>query len=132
MRSEGFYANEKNPLTSAGIEPATFRFVAQHLNHCATLPRSATDNLQAKKACAKYRNENSTLFGFDRLILQLIIGLCNSITDIKRLGMTLTNQSYVYAYGDSERLCYHPALKPCLIAYCPSKHRTIGLPVPVV
>ena len=26
----------KNPLTSAGIEPATFRFVAQHLNHCAT------------------------------------------------------------------------------------------------
>ena len=28
MRSEG--------MTLAGIEPATFRFVAQHLNHCAT------------------------------------------------------------------------------------------------
>ena len=26
----------KNPLTPAGIEPATFRFVAQHLDHCAT------------------------------------------------------------------------------------------------
>jgi len=26
----------KNPVTLAGIEPATFRFVAQHLNHCAT------------------------------------------------------------------------------------------------
>jgi len=26
----------KNPLTLAGIEPATFQFVAQHLNHCAT------------------------------------------------------------------------------------------------
>ena len=26
----------KNPLTLAGIEPATFRFVAQYLNHCAT------------------------------------------------------------------------------------------------
>jgi len=25
----------KNPLTLVGIEPATFRFVAQHLNHCA-------------------------------------------------------------------------------------------------
>ena len=24
----------KNPLTPDGIEPATFRFVAQHLNHC--------------------------------------------------------------------------------------------------
>jgi len=30
----------KNPLTLAGIEPATFRFVAEHLNHCATaVPR---------------------------------------------------------------------------------------------
>jgi hypothetical protein len=25
----------KNPLTPAGIEPATFQFLAQHLNHCA-------------------------------------------------------------------------------------------------
>ena len=35
VRSEGFYVNE-NSLTPAGIEPATFRFVARHLNHCAT------------------------------------------------------------------------------------------------
>ena len=26
----------KNPVTPAGIESAIFRFVAQHLNHCAT------------------------------------------------------------------------------------------------
>jgi len=26
----------ENPLTPAGIEPATYSFVAQHLNHCAT------------------------------------------------------------------------------------------------
>jgi hypothetical protein len=25
-----------NPLTQPGIEPATFRLAAQHLNHCAT------------------------------------------------------------------------------------------------
>ena len=33
----------KNPLTPAGIEPATFRFVAQHLNHCATAARRGPD-----------------------------------------------------------------------------------------
>ena len=26
----------KNPMIPAGIEPAAFRFVAQHLKHCAT------------------------------------------------------------------------------------------------
>jgi len=26
----------KTPLTPAGIEPATFRFIARHLNHCTT------------------------------------------------------------------------------------------------
>ena len=30
MRSEGFL------VTTAGIEPATFRFISQHFNHCAT------------------------------------------------------------------------------------------------
>jgi len=33
----------KNPLTPAGIEPATFRFVAQHFNHWTTaVPRQET------------------------------------------------------------------------------------------
>jgi len=36
VRSEGFYVKWKIPLTPAGIEPTTFRFVAQHLNHRST------------------------------------------------------------------------------------------------
>ena len=32
----------KNPLTPAGIEPATYRFVAQHLNHSARSPVDMT------------------------------------------------------------------------------------------
>jgi len=35
VRSEGFYVNEKSNDTSWD-RPATFRFVAQHLNRCAT------------------------------------------------------------------------------------------------
>jgi len=37
----------KNALTPAGIEPATFRFVAQHLSHCATaVPQLNPYNMQ--------------------------------------------------------------------------------------
>jgi len=37
----------KNPLTPDGIEPATYRFVAQRLNHCATV--GIRQKLQDKK-----------------------------------------------------------------------------------
>ena len=38
----------KNPLTQPGIETATFRFVAQHLNHCATAVRSGGESLKER------------------------------------------------------------------------------------
>jgi hypothetical protein len=50
VRSEEI-CQRKNPVTPSGIEPATFRFVAQNLNHCTTaVPELAmylTDLLRA-------------------------------------------------------------------------------------
>ena len=63
----------KNPMTPAEIEPATFRFVAQHLNHCATPgPRrlevhSATCPVEDKSSYLEDRAEHS------RLMQKLII-----------------------------------------------------------
>ena len=37
-------------MTLAGIEPATFRFVAQHLNHCATAVPHVLSTLQTNYA----------------------------------------------------------------------------------
>ena len=45
----------KNPLTPAGIEPATFLFVAQHLNHCAT---AVPLIICVSRTTAGHRNEN--------------------------------------------------------------------------
>jgi len=44
----------KNPLTPAEIEPATFRFVAQHLNHRATaVPGSDCIVIKATERCQR-------------------------------------------------------------------------------
>jgi hypothetical protein len=44
----------KNPMTPAGIELGTLRFVAQDLNHCATaVPgKSLTGSLKDKLLCS--------------------------------------------------------------------------------
>ena len=41
----------KNPLTAAGIKPTTFRFVAKHLNHCATAVPSYRQVVQSNTNC---------------------------------------------------------------------------------
>ena len=50
----------KNPMTPAGIELVTFRFVAQHLNHCATaVPRFFWEEM---KIVAVTHNENNDAY----------------------------------------------------------------------
>jgi hypothetical protein len=68
MRSEEFYVNE-NPLTLAGIEPATFRFVAQRLNHRATVcirnvPFTILHIRQYRISCQQSHNRSQLSFVF--------------------------------------------------------------------
>ena len=60
----------KNPLTPAGIEPATLRFVAQHLNHCVTA-------VPEKK---HYNNEKTKqMEAFCQTLVQNLVGLQGSL-----------------------------------------------------
>jgi len=52
----------KNPMTLAVIEPATFRFVAQHLNHCATAVPQEHLYKQTKKGGGESKIMKNTLF----------------------------------------------------------------------
>jgi len=44
-------------MTQAGIEPATFRFVAQHLNNCAAALMNKIKVLSTRRHCYVKRQE---------------------------------------------------------------------------
>jgi len=67
----------KNPMTPAGIEPATFRFLTQHLKHCATsVPQGLVDGIE-----------------IDFNSLKTAVSLCHTGFDIMQLRSA--NSAYV-------------------------------------
>jgi len=60
----------KNPLTLPEIEQATFRFVAQHLNHCATVVP------YKEKVCTENPVSELTEFKYTYYSYSLIYCIC--------------------------------------------------------
>ena len=77
----------KNPLTLSGIEPATFRFVAQHLNHCATaVPSSISKSVNVRVMVMLRRVrvailavENNKYYIFRVCVCSLRYPACNAL-----------------------------------------------------
>ena len=87
----------KNPVTPAGIEPATFRCVAQHHNHCAT----------AVPVYQKYKNEIITL-----TVELHLSGIWLSGSPIIRIGLALqVNIVLLYLYRGAEKSLAEPGRK---------------------
>ena len=69
----------RNPLTPAGIEPATFRFVAQHLNRCATAVHQTIKSflIELKNTVTEDSKNNQQLYNtrYTSLATVPIVGL---------------------------------------------------------
>ena len=75
-------------MTPAGIEPATFRFEAQHLNHCATTVPPIHTHIQDVPGG---RCQTS--------------GECSEQTDVRECFLSLSTQTWVFQF------CYPKILK---------------------
>ena len=97
---------EKNSLTPAGIEPATFRFVAQHLNHWATavsytylgrvnfLWMSAVKYTYTFFILSQYVTRNTNLIQWQ---LAVVVGYMHSVSGRRGTGHILSAVSCVTA-----------------------------------
>ena len=76
-------------MTPSGIEPATFRFVAQQLNHCATaVPKQVSDN------------EIYLLIKYTKIVLWRVVKRLSYIEDARCLKV---NQSFNKCASVGER-----------------------------
>jgi len=101
-------------MTPAGIEPATFRFVAQHLNHCATT-QWLRDSIPDRTAHSQslYRLSYPAHYN---LLLITINYETNAINKLKLIDINffLINLIYVYVNYVSDIDLSTPVMFPIL------------------
>ena len=64
----------KNPMTPAGFEPATFRFVAEHFNHWLPWPPKHGLNAELFLTCGSFSVQPALLSGICSLSEELMPG----------------------------------------------------------
>ena len=84
----------KNPPTPAGIEPATFRFVAQHFSHCATaVPTRILPEIKTETKGILF---NRTVT--KKIVLSFVLENTNTSCQTPRLK-SMSVGAYTYARG---------------------------------
>jgi len=102
----------KNPLTPAGIEPATVRFVARHLNHCAAVLQSECHSTIDIITPPHHRVFRSTSLSYTILVHLAYISLPPHFTLHKSARHTLrpmyNTKSHPFHHSWArDRLCYY-------------------------
>jgi len=102
----------KNPLTPSGIEPATFRFASQHINHCATAGHSLDDNDQ------KFPSTQTTIY-FKLIYVEWTISPFSRLP--KRHSFTMAKQCRGRNMSASRRNHFHGTAQ---VFVCRQQHET--------
>ena len=105
-------------MTPSGIEPATFRFVAQHLNHCATaVPYWRHIIYYAKKkSCLAYVSFMQTTHRSKVLLFVIehhVWKVCDGVGTDLHAFLTLTINGQIHAPANSRGPLYTLSKRPC-------------------
>ena len=100
-------------MTTAGIEPATFRFVAEYLNHCATAVPQSVSSEMAKLKLLQYtgiRASSDFLWSWQQRIVSGYWIAAGSERDLPRACavaciVAVSSQTATDKWGDGSMLC---------------------------